>query len=148
MEKQEQIILKMHPHWLGFLNYYFFGIIVAVLGIFFAIIFSKMAVVGIIAIVVGILAMGLGELVRRAETFYLLENGVAKEYKFLSTSRKFVEYENIQNIEMNQSVLQNILGIGNLRFDTSGSDEVEVSFRDVKKPHQLEKIIREKMKAK
>ena len=82
----------------------------------------------------GILIFILAEVFRRAETFYVLESGVAKEYKLLSTYRKFAEFGKIQNMEVNQSFLENILGIGTIHLDTAGTDEREVSFRGARDP--------------
>lgn len=143
MEPQEQSIKKIHPHFLGFLIFYFFGFIFGVAGVILSLFIIKL---GIAVILIGVFIVVLGETSRRAETFYLLDNGVAREFKLLSTSRKFAEYHNIQNIEVNQSFIENIFGLGSIKFDTSGSDLIEVSFHGVKDPYGIEKIVREKMK--
>lgn len=135
MNIEENVIKKMHPHPIGFLGYYFIGIVIVVIG---ALYYWQV-------IPVGLLIFILGEVFRRAETFYILESGVARGYHFLSTSRKFAEYGNIQNIEVNQSFFENILGIGSIKFDTSGSDIIEVAFHGVVHPYSIEKIVREKM---
>lgn len=135
MKITEGVILKMHSHFLHYLGFYFIGILAFVASIFF---WWPGTILG-----VGIFM--LGELVRRAETFYVLETGVARGYHLLSTSRKFIEYEKIQNVEVNQSFLENILGIGSLEFDTSGSHKIEIMFVAVNDPYKVEKIVREKM---
>ena len=135
METQEQIIKKLHPHFINFLKFYFLAAILVVLGILF---FWPIILFSIIFIL-------LGETTRRAETFYVFNNGVAREYKMLSTSRKFAEFSKIQNIEVNQSFFQTLFRVGNIKFDTAGTDLIEVSFLGVKDPYGIEKIIREKM---
>lgn len=138
MRIEENVIQKMHPHPIGFLGYYFIGIVIVVVGVLY---YWQV-------IPIGVLIFVMGEVFRRAETFYILESGVARGYHFLSTSRKFAEYGNIQNIEVNQSFLENILGIGSVKFDTSGSDVIEVSFHSVTHPYNIEKIVRGKMAVK
>lgn len=138
MKITEGVIIKMHSHFWHYLGFYFLGVLVVIAGFFF---FWQM-------IFLGMLIFALGEISRRAETFYVLETGVARGYHLFSTSQKFVEYEKIQNIEVNQSFLENILGIGSLEFDTSGSHKVEVAFIAVQNPYKIEKIIREKMVSK
>ena len=86
-----------------------------------------------------------GEISRRVETFYILGSGVARGYSFIGTSRKFAGYDKIQNIEVSQSLLERIFGIGNIGFDTAGTDKVEVKFYGIKNPYEIEKIIREKL---
>jgi len=143
METPEQAIKKMHPHILNFLIFYFFGFIFAVAGGILSFFILKL---GIAVILIGVFIVLLGETSRRAETFYLLDSGVAREFRLLSTSRKFAEYHNIQNIEVNQSFVENIFGLGSVKFDTSGSDLIEVSFHGVKDPYGIERMVRERMK--
>ena len=136
MHTNETIVKKFHPHPFYYLGFYLGGIFVAVLGFFLP----------PILIIAGILIFMLGEVSRRADTFFILENGVAREYRLLSTSRKFTEFDKIQNIEVNQSFFENILGIGNMHIDTSGGDKAEINFHGIKNPYEIEHIVREKMK--
>ena len=131
----DDIIKKFHPHPLSCLVFYLSGIIFMILSFFFS---RPLFAIGFLAFI-------LGEVVRRAETFYILDSGVARVYKLLSTSREFTEYEKIQNLEVSQSFIDNILGIGNIKIDTAGGDKTEVNFYGVGNPYYIEKIIREKM---
>jgi len=144
METQEQIVKKMHPHFTGFLKFYFITVLFIAFGIFFIKFFPEI-IIGVIVIIIGIFIFLMGEIARRAETFYVLDNGVAREYKMLSTSRKFAEYSKIQNMEVNQSFTQTMFHVGNIKFDTAGTDLIEVSFNGVKDPYGIEKIVREKI---
>lgn len=135
MRITENVVEKFHPHPLGFLGFYFFGIIFIVIGFVF---FQEI-------IIFGLLVFCLGEILRQAETFYILDTGVARGYHLFGTSRKFAEYRNIQNIEVNQSILNHIIGIGSIKFDTAGGDTVEVIFHNVRNPYRIEKIVRGKM---
>jgi uncharacterized membrane protein YdbT with pleckstrin-like domain len=137
MDINETVIKKFHPHPLYHFVFYASGILFAVISFF----------VWWPLFLIGLLVFILGEVSRRAETFYILESGVAREYKMLSTSRKFLEYDKIQNIEINQSFLENMLGIGNVHMDTSGGDNTELNFKGIHDAHGVESIIREKMKA-
>lgn len=130
------VIKKFHPHPLTFLSFYFGGIFFIAVGSF-----TMLKII----IPVGILILVAGELSRRAETFYLLEKGVERGYKLFSTSVEFVEYEKIQEVEVYQSLLERIFGIGTLKFDTSGTDKVEMYFYGTPDPYGVEKLIRAKM---
>ncbi len=136
MEIHEPIIKKLHPHFLGYLVFYISGGIIFILGYF---VYWPLYFLGALTVV-------LGEVARRAETFYILESGVSREYKLLATSRDFAEYGNIQNIKVRQSFLENMFGIGNIHMDTAGGDKTEVNFSYVADPYGLDHIIRGKMK--
>lgn len=135
MNNQQDILEKLHPHWFHYLDLYFFGILAFLVGIFFYwqfIIFSVLLILGT-------------EVFRRAHRYYLMYSGISREYNFLSTSRKFAEYEKIQNIEVTQTFVQKILGIGSIKFDTPGSDLFEIHFDSIKNPYEVERVVRKMM---
>ena len=131
----EHVIKRFHPHRLTFFIFYFMGAIFLVIGLWY---FRPL-------IWAGLLIAALGEVSRLSETFYILDTGVAREYRLFSTSRKFAEYEKLQNIEVNQSMFENIFGIGTVMFDTAGGHHMEIRFYGAENPYQIEKIVREKM---
>jgi len=135
---EDQIIKKFHSHPLHYFSLYFVGMIFIAVGIVW-----EWPV-----IILGVLMFLLAGVVRKATTFYLLDSGIARGYKLFSTHRKYMEYENIQNVEVSQTFFENIIGIGNLKFDTSGSDKIEVEFVAISNPYAIEKIIRQKMVSK
>ena len=144
-EQQEQPIMKLHPSFLGFFGYYLMGGILIIAGI--ASLVFGLFTLGAVGVLAGVITFFLAEISRRAETFYLLENGVAGEYKMLSTSRKFVDYQNIQNMEVNQNFIENIFRIGNVRFVTAGTEKMEIlSFHKVSDPYGIEEMVQNKMK--
>jgi len=132
---EENIIKKLHPHPLRFFGFYFGGIVLAILGAYVS---REMFWIGVLVAV-------LGEVVRRAETFYITDLGVSREYRFLATSRQFAEYRRIQNIEVHQSIVENLFGIGNIHFDTAGGADTEIDFHGIKHPYRIDKIVRGKM---
>lgn len=132
---EENIIKKLHPHPLRFFGFYFGGFALAIISFYVS---EPMFWIGILVVVVG-------EITRRAETFYITDLGVSREYRFLSTSRQFAEYRRIQNIEVHQSILENIFGIGNIHFDTAGGNDTEIDFHGVKHPYNIDRIVRGKM---
>lgn len=136
MELGEKSIKKMHSHPIRFFSFYCFGILLIIGGFIFSLPIAAL----------GLLLFVLGEIFRRADTFFLLETGVAEQYKFLSTSRKFTEYDHIQNVEVNQSFIENLFKVGTVKIDTAGSDKAEIVFQTINNPYNIEKMIREKMK--
>jgi uncharacterized membrane protein YdbT with pleckstrin-like domain len=146
MDTGEQAIRKLHPHWLGYMNTYVAGLIFVIVGL--AAMKFEYYMLGAAAVVVGALVFTLTEVLRKAVTYYVLDAGVARGYSFFSTSRRFAEYGSIQNVEVEQSFIQKMLGIGSVSFDTSGSDNIEVYFEGVYDPYGIEQIVRGKMAAK
>jgi len=123
----------MHPHWLRYFNSYLFGFLALIVGIFQA---WEILILGIVLI--------LGtELYRRTHTYRLTSQGVSREYRFFATSRQTAPYGKIQNIEVTQSFIENIFGIGTIKFDTPGGDQFEIHFDSVAQPYRIEKIVKQ-----
>ncbi len=136
MELNEIVIKKFHPHPLYHFVFYFSGVLIFISGFFFT----------WYLLLVGVLIFVLGEVARISETFYVLESGIAREYKLIATSRDFTEYSKIQNIKVRQGFIERIFRIGNIHIDTAGGDKSEVNFHGVPDPYAVESIIRGKMK--
>ncbi len=102
--------------------------------------------IGMVLIAAALLGVTMLELVRRADRIALYEDGVAREYKLLSTKRTFAEYESVQDLEVTQSLVERFLGIGTLHINTSGSHGQEIVFRGIGRCHELEAAIRFKMR--
>lgn len=132
MRNQDGIIKVLHPHWFYYIDLYFFSLIALAVGIFFFWQFIIFAVIFFFGV----------EIFRKAHKYYLLDTGISREYKLFRTSRKYAEYAKIQNIEVKQTFIQNILGIGTILFDTPGSDLYEIHFDAVSNPYEIEKTVR------
>ena len=135
MFSRPDIIKKFHPHPFTFLSFYLGGIFLIVVG----------AALMKLIVFMGVLILVVGEASRRAETFLLLDKGVERSYKLFSTTEEFIEYSKIQEIEVEQSLIERLVGIGTLKFDTSGTDKVEMYFYGTPDPYGVEKLIRAKM---
>ncbi len=96
MESQDKIVKKFHSHPLHFLGFYLGGIFFSIFGYF---IFQPL-------VFAGLLVIFLIELSRRCENFFIMDSGVGREYRLLSTSRKFVGYDKIQDIAVEQSFFE------------------------------------------
>ena len=94
----------------------------------------------------GILILLVVEIARRAETLALYDDGLAREFTLLRKSKTFTEYESIQDFEVRQSFLERVFGIGSFHINTAGSHHQEIVFSGIKHPHELETIIRERMR--
>lgn len=142
MQSPGAFIEKQHPHPIAFFGFYFGGIFFFIAGFFLA---DLIGPLGWISTGIGALVFFIGEISRRAETFYILEAGVERGYQLLSTDREFIDYAKIQDLDVDQSLFERMFGVGDVNFDTAGTSKVEMRFYAVRDPYRLERIIREKM---
>jgi uncharacterized membrane protein YdbT with pleckstrin-like domain len=131
----EEFVKKLQPHPLAYFFYYLGGGLIMLTSLWF----------GAINFFIGLFIVLLTEIIRRAESFLILETGVSREFKFVSTVKTFAEYEKIQDIKVSQNLVDRIFGIGNVFINTAGSPSAEIIFRGIKNPYEVDKIIQEKL---
>ncbi len=62
---------------------------------------------------------------------------------FLRKSSFEVRVCDIRAINVRQSGLKGLLGIGTVEFASAGSDSIEVSFPNVRRPHRIKALVRQ-----
>lgn len=117
-----------------------FVALLSLVGFYFNVWFGILLVA---AVALGIIML---EVVRRADRIALYEDGIAREYRLLSTSQTFAEYESIQDTEVSQGVVDRILGIGTLHVNTAGGSGQEIVFQGIRDCHEIEAAIRARMR--
>ena len=131
----EQTVYEGHPSWRALASFYLLGLVVAgavLLLLWFA--FDE-ALIGIVA------GLGLAALVlvvgylRRVSTRYAITNQRLRISRGI-VSRKVQEtrLDRVQNVNFDQSVLDRMLSVGTVDFDTAGTDDSEFQFEWVNDP--------------
>ncbi len=59
----------------------------------------------------------------------------------VSKYSELIQLDNLHEVELKQTVIQKILGVGDLHFSTAESTDAEVTFQDIPKPAALKKQI-------
>jgi uncharacterized membrane protein YdbT with pleckstrin-like domain len=59
----------------------------------------------------------------------------------VSRHSESIQLDNLHEAELKQSVIQKILGVGDLCFSTAESTDAEVIFQDIPKPAALKELI-------
>lgn len=139
----EAPLYTVYPHPLAHLGGYvglgLLGLVGLVAG------FSVNGMIGVALVAACVLGIIMIEIVRRADRLAFYKDGIAREYRLLSTSRTFAEYDAIQDLDMNQGLLERAFGIGTLHINTSGGHGKEIIFKGVARCHEVEAALRQKM---
>ncbi len=81
-------------------------------------------------------------LVRRISTTYTITNRrLTIRTGLLSREMHETRLERVQNVNSRQRVLERVLGVGSVDFDTAGSAEFDFSFRGVDDPAQIVRTV-------
>ncbi len=140
----EQVIFHGHPSWRSTLGYYLKGLVLAVIAAAIAAGITRVTGdevdKGVVAAVFFVL-LGLTILigfVRRMTTTYSITSQRLRIQKGLVARRvQQTRIERVQNVNTDQSVLERMLQVGTVDFDTAGTDDSDFKFVGVSDPREV-----------
>jgi uncharacterized membrane protein YdbT with pleckstrin-like domain len=92
--------------------------------------------VGFVLFLLGLL--GLTMLYRRySRRFVITDHVIESHYGIISRNVRSVRVRDLRNINVRQSLMERILGIGNIDFSSSAGSDIEVSFQGIRGPMEL-----------
>jgi len=92
-------------------------------------------------ILVGLVGFIICEVFIRVERLHLDENRVIYARGFLGVKSRRLSYEGITDVEVSQSLLQRMLGFGNVEISTPSTSDTEIRFKNVASPKKLEELM-------
>jgi uncharacterized membrane protein YdbT with pleckstrin-like domain len=144
LESGEQIIFEGHPSWRSILGFYIKGILLA------AVIAAVIAVItrlvddevneGLtIAVALVILAVVLvvGWVKRLFTTYTISNHRLHIRRGIISRKEQQTQISRVQNVNTNQGVIERVLQIGTVDFDTAAGGDYDFKFAGVADPHEV-----------
>lgn len=147
LHPNERLIWRGHPSARSHLGWYAQWILIALLPAIFAAL-MRAADKGIgmamwkwvaLSIVLVILVVGVDVLRRAAVDYVVTDQRIRIRRGLLSRREQSTIIDKVQNINTDQSLLGRVLGIGDVDFDTAGSEPGDASLRfdGIARPHAL-----------
>ena len=134
----EKVIFEGHPSWRAILGFYLKGLLVAVVaGVIAKLVSDSSGTV--FAVVLAILAITIlvGFIKRVATTYTITDRRLNIKRGIISREIQETRLERVQNVNYEQSVYQRLMQIGDVDFDTAGSDDYNFVFAGVADPAQV-----------
>jgi uncharacterized membrane protein YdbT with pleckstrin-like domain len=133
----EQIIFEGHPSWRATLAFYLQGMLaVAVVGVAVGLIADWG--IGAAVLVIGFALLVVGGFLKRMATVYTITNQRLRIKRGVLAKRvQQTRIDRVQNVNTAQSVLDRILRVGKVDFDTAGTDDSEFTFDGVSSPSRV-----------
>ncbi|HEU4974304.1 MAG TPA: PH domain-containing protein [Baekduia sp.] len=130
----ETVVFEGHPSWRGVLSFYLKGLAVALV-IAVIVFFAVSTAAGIVVLVVlGALVL-LAGFVKRMSTHYVITTDRLRIRRgILSKAVQQTSIDRVQNVNTDQSLVDRILRVGKVDFDTAGTDDSDFTFRGVADP--------------
>ena len=147
-EPGEEIFFHGHPSWRSILTFYLKGLIIAIVAGVIAGVITRVSGKSVnvpwvgTAVLVVFLAVILFGLLKRIATTYTISNQrLTIRTGILSRELHETRLERVQNVNYQQSVLERMLRVGDVTFDTAGEAGYNFAFRGVAEPSQIVRTV-------
>jgi len=143
-EPGEQVFFHGHPSWRSMLAFYVRGLLIAIIIGVIAGVVTRIANggvqagwVGAAVLVVFVIVLVWG-LIRRISTTYTITNQrLTIRSGLMSREMHETRLERVQNVNSRQHLLERLLGVGTVDFDTAGGAAYDFKFRGVDDPGRI-----------
>ncbi|HVE67460.1 MAG TPA: PH domain-containing protein [Solirubrobacteraceae bacterium] len=139
----ERVIFQGHPSWRSVLGFYVTGLLVTALAAGIAALVTVIGsefdagVVVLVALAVFVLVVIVGFVKRLATTYTITNQRLHIRKGIVARKIQQTRIERVQNVNINQSVLERVLQVGKVDFDTAGTDDSEFTFAGVSQPEEV-----------
>ncbi len=144
----ESVFFHGHPSWRSILSFYIKGLLLAVLvGVIVGVITRitgksvQAGWVGVAVVVMLISVLVVGLVRRVATTYTITDKRLTIHTGLLSREMHETRLERVQNVNATQSVLERMLRIGSVDFDTAAGAEYDFAFRGVSQPREIVRTV-------
>lgn len=145
----EHVIFDGHPSWRGTLSFYARGILGAAVGAAVAALvtvigsgFSMSATITVFVALTALVVLG-GFLFRMTTTYTITNQRLTIRRGILSRHLQQTRVERVQNVNVDQSLVDRLMRVGQVDFDTAGADDSDFTFRGVASPDQVVRAVDE-----
>jgi hypothetical protein len=136
----ERILYHGHPSWLSYSKALFLAVLLAVSGALAAPFGLRYAALGFLLSSATVLCVGIA---RYSRDFYVTEDRVEVLWGLIGRSSKEVRIRDIRSIDVRESWLTGMLGLGSVDFSSSANAGIEVAFDHVRKAHRIKELVRQ-----
>jgi uncharacterized membrane protein YdbT with pleckstrin-like domain len=133
----ETIIYEGHPSWRSILGYYIKGLLGALIvaAVFYALDGIGLGIGTFLLVIALILAAGF---IRRFATVYAITTQRLRiKHGIIARQVLQTDISRVQNVNTKQSVLERMLQVGTVDFDTAGTGDSDFKFSGVEDPEEV-----------
>lgn len=135
----ERILYHGHPSWLSYSKALFLAVLLAVSGALAAPFGLRYAALGFLCSSSVVLCVGIA---RFSRDFFVTEDRVEVMWGLIGRSSKEVRIRDIRSIDVRESWVTGLLGLGSVDFSSSANAGIEVAFDHVRKAHHIKELVR------
>ena len=147
LHENEHVIFDGHPSWRGTMSFYARGLLGAAVG---GAVAALVTAVGssfswtttlVVFVVLAALVILAGFLYRMTTTYTITNQRLTIRRGVLSRHLQQTRVERVQNVNVDQSIVDRLVRVGQVDFDTAGADDSDFTFRGVANPDAVVRAV-------
>jgi uncharacterized membrane protein YdbT with pleckstrin-like domain len=133
----EHQLFSGHPSWRSTIGFYLKGLLVTAVAVLIAVIAADTGAAVIAGIVLFGVVLVVGFVRRLATTYTITNHRLHIRRGIIARRTQEARLERVQNVNTTQGVLERILQVGTVDFDTAGTTDSDFAFRGVSQPEKV-----------
>ena len=133
----EYTIYEGHPSWRGILSFYIKGTLLALVAGAIAWLINGVGLGGGVFAVFFVALVLVGLLKRMGTTYTVTSRRLRIRQGILKKDTRETRLQRVQNVNTHQSIVDRLLRVGKVDFDTAGTDDYEFAFLGIADPHGI-----------
>ena len=137
-EQNEQVIYEGRPSWRSILGFYIAGLLIVAVAAVAAYFASGTGIAVAAAAAVFVLLLVIGWLKRISTRYAITDRRLRIQRGIIARNVEEARLERVQNVSVSQSILQRILQVGTIDFDTASNRADDTfQFRGIAQPEKI-----------
>jgi uncharacterized membrane protein YdbT with pleckstrin-like domain len=133
----EELIYEGHPSWRSILAYYIQGLVGALVVAAIGFLLDGIGLAVGLFLLVEALVLAAGFIRRFATIYTITTQRLRIKHGLIARHVQQTDIERVQNVNTSQSVLERMLQVGTVDFDTAGSGDSDFTFAGVEDPEEV-----------
>jgi membrane protein YdbS with pleckstrin-like domain len=139
----ERILHRAQPSWLSYAKALFLALLLAIAAGMLFMFEGKYFLVALVGSVVMLTGVAIA---RYSKEYLVTEDRVEIVWGILGRSSREVRICDIRSIDVYESGLKGLLGLGSLDFSSAANAGIEVQFKDMRGAHEVKQLVRQLQK--
>ena len=141
LEPGETTIFEGHPSWRSILGFYLKGLLLAAVAVVIAVLAADSGVAAAVGGGALLVLLAAGYLKRIFTTYVITDRRLYIKRGIVARREQQTQLDRVQNVNTNQSVLQRMLQVGTVDFDTAAGEDYDFSFAGVADPQEVVRAV-------
>jgi uncharacterized membrane protein YdbT with pleckstrin-like domain len=143
-EQNEQVIYEGRPSWRSILGFYIMGLVVVAVAAGIAYLVSGGGLAAAVGAGVFVLLLLVGWIKRISTRYSITDRRLRIQRGIVARKVEEARLERVQNVTVNQGVLERILQVGTVDFDTASNRADDTfQFRGIAQPERITRLVDE-----